>query len=491
MNKKLLSVIKSGLPALLLIVVASTWAQQKPSPFANLPQQDNSSAEWRPGAGGFNGNANPSAQTRTPAPTPRTPPYGKNVPPIDMSKLSVAFATQPFTLSRTCKPGTPLVILNVIIKNSGGDAVNPARHPVRLMARDSSKIAWTGGTRLPFISAGASQAVAIPMNPPFFISRTGGAHQFIVWLANTKTPTPITVNIPSALCDGLVKKYNAAVALANAKLSNAKLNTGPAAVNPKNPPPAPPGTPRTNTTAASNAFNSPGIPIGATTQSGNGSLGGGGAFKNTAGLTPSGITKHTTTVAPPTNGVVNRGGDNQVLMPTQMASLQPLHIRAVGREKNPGDRGFSIGDPMSRFVGWEVSEVGAIAIFRTAFWFDTTEFDHRNIRAARLKLRVVESVLTDSVDHHTSCVANIGVGVERWWQYEDWIDEKDVVQLGAHVGPDEALDVTSIVQRWAQNPDTNFGMVLKGNNENPTTNVFNACLTNYDLLFTRLEVEYN
>jgi hypothetical protein len=262
-----------------LVFTTSISAQQKPSPFANSPQQDNSSIEWRPGLGGgvrSGTPTNPTTQPHAPTPTPRSPPKGKDGVAIDLSKLSLSFAAKPFTLSQTCKPGTPLVILNTVVKNSGTVAVVTPGHAFKLMAQDSAKVAWIGFASLPAIPAGGSAAIAVPMYPPSFISSATGTHQFTVFLGSTQTPTPVSVNIPASACDGMIKRYNAAMALSSAQLAKSKLSAGTGSATPRNS--APSGTVKAFTTGAPTAFNGPGV---------------------TGGFNPSGITGHTTTAVLP------------------------------------------------------------------------------------------------------------------------------------------------------------------------------------------------
>jgi hypothetical protein len=129
-------------------------------------------------------------------------------------------------------------------------------------------------------------------------------------------------------------------------------------------------------------------------------------------------------------------------------------------------------------------------VTRLAVKFDVSSLAGKNIRAAQLKLKV-DTTNTGSVpDHHTSCLAKIGPGVDEWWNYHDWIAGDPSLSIGTGVGPDVGYDVTSIVQGWVQYGFNNYGLVLMGADENMDAVTNSVCETQYWRPQTTLEVQY-
>jgi len=137
-----------------------------------------------------------------------------------------------------------------------------------------------------------------------------------------------------------------------------------------------------------------------------------------------------------------------------------------------------------------LGDSSANTIQRSGLLFDVGALRNTTIRDARLLLSVSTSTVGADYhqDHYTSCVAQIGVGNARWWNFNDWIEGAVMLKPGEYQGPDVAYDVTSIVQNWASgNP--NFGFVLLGEEENLGAFTEKSCQTTYDGN-ARLQVEY-
>ncbi|HZR70550.1 MAG TPA: hypothetical protein VFB01_16020 [Burkholderiales bacterium] len=183
----------------------------------------------------------------------------------------------------------------------------------------------------------------------------------------------------------------------------------------------------------------------------------------------------------------------------QTAVITVGHARAVGQWKD-SDGGGGVTDGGSYAVGyWDLTFTHALGdnhsntFDRLALFFDTSAVSHRKIYGARLKLTVDSTIVGEGpfqFDHYTSCASRIGTGLDRWWNHGDWIQASEVLAPGRYQGPDVALDVTKIVQQWAQFPDANFGLVLMGENEDLSAFLYRACQTTYDPTRISLEVEF-
>jgi hypothetical protein len=191
------------------------------------------------------------------------------------------------------------------------------------------------------------------------------------------------------------------------------------------------------------------------------------------------------------------GGGNVV----QTVTLTPQHLRGVQKSVihftgfsgavGGGDPGANISNPgfvVGYFYDTEKAPAGDTAwnyISRTGLYFDVGGVAGKSIRAARLNLTVGTTALRGhrwgagpQLDHTTSCVGRIGLGVSYWWNYSDWIDAAIVVQPGVATGPDVSYDVTQLVRDWA-NGSPNYGMVLLGDEENLDAFTERGCETTY------------
>jgi hypothetical protein len=150
-------------------------------------------------------------------------------------------------------------------------------------------------------------------------------------------------------------------------------------------------------------------------------------------------------------------------------------------------------------VGYDPN-LGSVA--RTGVYFDLTPYMYKTIKSARLNMSVQISATnatstdgSDLTDHYTSCIAQIGVGMDQWWTFNDWFDVSVVQTNVQQMGPEVSFDVTPIVQQWASGT-TNNGFVLMGAADAPGVNFQNFasgtdCLTIYRADDVQLVVEYD
>lgn len=137
--------------------------------------------------------------------------------------------------------------------------------------------------------------------------------------------------------------------------------------------------------------------------------------------------------------------------------------------------------------------------WRTGLLFDASQVMGRKIISARLKLSVDKAwvwsgepqanLSSSPTDRATSCAAKIGVGVDHWWNNNEWIDGTTVLTPGLYTGPDFSMDVTAIVSAWA-NRGTNYGFVLEGEEENFGAETKKGCVTQYVPGAAVLEVQF-
>jgi len=142
------------------------------------------------------------------------------------------------------------------------------------------------------------------------------------------------------------------------------------------------------------------------------------------------------------------------------------------------------------------------SLARTGVDFDLTPYMYKTIKSARLNMSVTTSVTNtppdgpNLTDHYTSCIAQIGIGLDQWWTFSDWIDVAVVQPNAQQMGPEVSFDVTPIVQKWASGSPNN-GFVLMGAADAGSMNVNSLpsgaanCLTVYRADDIKLVVEYN
>lgn len=213
------------------------------------------------------------------------------------------------------------------------------------------------------------------------------------------------------------------------------------------------------------------------------------------------------------------GGQESALTPgfcsnatgqVQTAELSPIQARSIARRhlKNEGVAPSDMTDdlfstPGNTEVGYHygtskstLGDSSQNLIYRSGLLFDLSSLTGMTIRSAHLKMTVDTAYLDPSFDHwdtpsdhRTSCVAKIGVGLARWWNYGDWIEDSIVLQPGEYNGPDISIDVTPIVQGW-RSGQPNFGLVLQGEDENLNAFTEESCITAYVPSSIKLVVEY-
>ena len=138
--------------------------------------------------------------------------------------------------------------------------------------------------------------------------------------------------------------------------------------------------------------------------------------------------------------------------------------------------------------------------WRAGLLFDVSQAVNRKIISAHLKLSVAQAwvwsgepqlvpEVSSPTDHSTSCAAKIAVGVDHWWNNNDWIDATTALTPGLYKGPDFSMDVTAIVSGWA-NRGTNYGFVLEGEEENLSAFTEKGCATYYVPSAAVLEVQF-
>ncbi|HJY86205.1 MAG TPA: hypothetical protein VKE24_05150 [Candidatus Acidoferrales bacterium] len=205
------------------------------------------------------------------------------------------------------------------------------------------------------------------------------------------------------------------------------------------------------------------------------------------------------------NAVCVRGGSV-----VQTMTLQPQQLRS-SRKSHSGNTGALTGNDKSGADNFTQLKVGyyyetnkapagdffANEVNRGGLYFDLNSLNGRKIYSARLRLRVDTTYVGSGFDYSDgapgdntiSCAAKIGIGRNYWWNYTDWIDGSVVLSPGRHVGPDVAMDVTSIVRNWVELSYPNFGFVLFGEDENLNAFTEKACETTYTGWIS-LEVQY-
>ncbi len=137
-------------------------------------------------------------------------------------------------------------------------------------------------------------------------------------------------------------------------------------------------------------------------------------------------------------------------------------------------------------------------VYRYGMLFDATPVMHRKIVSAKLSFEVEsawrgDSNMTPMTDaptgHDHSCADVVAEGVAKWWKYTDWIDASPVKSAAAQ-GPDIALDVTDIVDGWANYAKPNLGLVLIGEEENLKAFTEKSCVSTYSQDSFRLTITY-
>ena len=202
---------------------------------------------------------------------------------------------------------------------------------------------------------------------------------------------------------------------------------------------------------------------------------------------------------------------------TQTLTLAPIARLTTFLETNTTSSGLNNGSRVLHdtddrpLVGdWHETDKNSFgdfagnAAYRLGLYFDITPVMHRRIRSARLQFEVDSAWNGDGVihapgphmqaadvptDHQTSCAAVLSEGTARWWNYKDWILDSPVKSAAAQ-GPDIAIDVTDIVNGWANSARPNFGFVLKSDDENMAAFTEKVCVTQYVPASFQLVIQY-
>lgn len=121
---------------------------------------------------------------------------------------------------------------------------------------------------------------------------------------------------------------------------------------------------------------------------------------------------------------------------------------------------------------------------RAGMYFDLSVLGRRKVRSAILKLQVSQTIFDPAYQITTpfSCAETIGIATDYWWTYSGPLANVDFSQgtnPGVHLGPNVAIDVTSIVALWVMLGQANYGFILRNQDENLNAFTENSCLTQY------------
>ncbi|HEY6865300.1 MAG TPA: hypothetical protein VI319_15505 [Burkholderiales bacterium] len=489
-------------------------------------------------------------------PNPCTPPVSaRTAAKLSAAPVIRLAPAQPaFMLAGVCQAGKPVATLRVVATNAGTVSVPPSAPAMRITAIDDTPLAWAGSVKLPALAAGASATVAIPLLPPSRPDAVAGKHRFSVMAVplGIAAASPIEMSIPAGFCNRLTARDPKRTVLSMAHgapaMTTAMNNTTPRGASKFAPKvdlalPAPSALTSTVDEKVCNTHGGFGgglacaalLPQGrlALVWSWSGASADGykvyrvdggqhtyvGRQANGKDATlyivdpvPAGgytgkcyaVTAFRGTEESAPSGATCAGGGNVV----STVTLAPLDVRSLEHYRWV-PRGLGGGGPYENIVDRGGVRAGysyatqkyfsgdgyADSIYETALHFDSSAFEHKTVRAARLRLRVdTSNVGTDRhEDHVLSCATSIQIGREYWWDHRDrpvMINAVAGAHPGVYNGPDIALDVTDIVRGWAQSPGTNYGLVLAGDKTAVDVFVDDACETAFVPELTRLEVEF-
>ncbi len=202
----------------------------------------------------------------------------------------------------------------------------------------------------------------------------------------------------------------------------------------------------------------------------------------------------------------------------QTLSLSPTAVMSSWMGSSSSSTGVSNGSTIRRdvdnrpSVGFQHStqknvfgDLASNTAYRLGIYFDISPVMHRKIRSARLQLEVASTwqgkgnigapfphyqARDVPSDHQSSCAAILSEGTARWWNYTEWILDSPVKSAAAQ-GPDISIDVTDIVNGWANDRRENFGFVLKGEDEDLTAFTERSCVTQYVPASLKLVIQYD
>jgi hypothetical protein len=161
------------------------------------------------------------------------------------------------------------------------------------------------------------------------------------------------------------------------------------------------------------------------------------------------------------------------LAPTQTRS----HSETFGVDRfATNDRGLYVGFSYTA-TKHLIGDTNSNAFSRAAVFFDIANLRGRRLVDAKLKLKIASTRGAGPVH---SCATTVGVATGYWWQATDQID----ADFGSGVpagdtGPDVAIDVQRIVARWMRGEASNYGFVLRNDDENPGAFTNLECMTQY------------
>ena len=190
------------------------------------------------------------------------------------------------------------------------------------------------------------------------------------------------------------------------------------------------------------------------------------------------------------------GGSVQATM-----TLQPAHALRWELTRGVTTGAFGKpGDPTdvydgTLFVGHAFSYQEATAgdlfinrVNRSGLYFDLSQLAGRTVTKAVLQLVAksswhgytsVNKQLVLSNQSPQACVTTIDKATDHWWENNNLASTVSYSSPGAIMGPSFTMDVTSAIQSWLTNGASNYGFVLRGDNENNlyTGNRSDVCLT--------------
>jgi hypothetical protein len=136
-----------------------------------------------------------------------------------------------------------------------------------------------------------------------------------------------------------------------------------------------------------------------------------------------------------------------------------LYYDQVDRSAMMFDLSSLLGHPIAKAV---------LKMSAFASWHDYDSTDYVKVRTAQL---TAQSPIT--------CVSFVDLATDHWWENNDLNSTVRYLSPGGFMGPDFGIDVTTAVAKWASNATSNFGFILRGDDENDQWhgNTNHVCLT--------------
>jgi len=127
--------------------------------------------------------------------------------------------------------------------------------------------------------------------------------------------------------------------------------------------------------------------------------------------------------------------------------------------------------------------------YRAALRFDLSPLAGHSLHQAILHLRVFKThhrgihSNPDFWDSSSSCAVTVAAGRSNWWQSLGdplvMVDTQDPTVTAATGSADLQIDVTPIALAWLQGAQANYGLVLRGENEDLQAYTETICQTQY------------